>query len=206
MPASTDRLYYEKLGKSLVHSQLPISSGGFLESVFERTLNEIGQDNCQLVTVTGRNLDTEDYLIVQDDKIKYKFGKCFGFRNIQNMSRLLSGSSSVVNNGLGARKPRRRAQPQVSSDTNAEMAKWRESAVKKEYDYIEVQACPSGCINGGGQLRATTSQLSDVEVYYRQMMAARVKTAMGPLDDDSKYLTQYHAVSNEGGTLNVNNW
>ncbi len=27
-----------------------------------------------------------------------------------------------------------------------------------EYDYVEVMACPSGCLNGGGQLKAGDRQ------------------------------------------------
>ena len=27
-----------------------------------------------------------------------------------------------------------------------------------EYDYVEVMACPSGCLNGGGQLKAGEGQ------------------------------------------------
>ena len=27
-----------------------------------------------------------------------------------------------------------------------------------EYDYVEVMACPSGCLNGGGQIRPASGQ------------------------------------------------
>jgi len=33
---------------------------------------------------------------------------------------------------------------------------WLES----EYDYVEVMACPSGCLNGGGQIKAHKGQTS----------------------------------------------
>lgn len=61
----------------------------------------------------------------------FRAAKCYGFKNLQNVVRktktssLASSSSSLSS---------RRAPP-------------------KGYDYVEVMACPSGCVNGGGQLK-----------------------------------------------------
>ena len=50
-------------------------------------------------------------------QVVLKVARCYGFRNIQNVTRQLKSAK-----GCG-------------------------------YDFVEVMACPSGCINGGGQLR-----------------------------------------------------
>lgn len=46
---------------------------------------------------------------------------------------------------------------------------------KCPFDYIEIMACPSGCANGGGQIRAETTEereniLTRVEEKYRQLI------------------------------------
>ena len=39
-----------------------------------------------------------------------------------------------------------------------------------QYDYVEIMACPAGCTNGGGQIKASTSDLA-------QEITARVQAA-----------------------------
>jgi iron only hydrogenase large subunit-like protein len=56
-----------------------------------------------------------------------KFTSCYGFRNIQNIVRRVSPAST---------KP-------TSKPT-------KKNTIP---DFVEVMACPSGCINGGGQLK-----------------------------------------------------
>jgi len=60
---------------------------------------------------------------------------------------------------------------------------------EKGYDYVEVMACPGGCVNGGGQLRPiarSSQQKEDEEGYVRnweesgvQMLAATDETGGG---------------------------
>ena len=43
---------------------------------------------------------------------------------------------------------------------------------KCDYDFVEIMACPSGCINGGGQIRSSSSntvQLDDVRQIYENL-------------------------------------
>ena len=40
---------------------------------------------------------------------------------------------------------------------------------KCDYDFVEIMACPSGCINGGGQIRSSTVQLDDVRQIYENL-------------------------------------
>jgi len=53
--------------------------------------------------------------------------RCYGFRNIQNLVRKLKGK-----------------RPRVSRK--------KANGSEHGWDYVEVLACPSSCINGGGQL------------------------------------------------------
>ncbi|CAF0718824.1 unnamed protein product [Adineta ricciae] len=40
---------------------------------------------------------------------------------------------------------------------------------KCEYDFVEIMACPSGCVNGGGQIRSTDVTLDDVRRTYESL-------------------------------------
>lgn len=40
---------------------------------------------------------------------------------------------------------------------------------KCDYDFIEIMACPSGCINGGGQIRSADINLEDVRRTYETL-------------------------------------
>ncbi len=59
--------------------------------------------------------------------------------------------------GAGASGPSSRASTPGSLDGSVAngggQGEEEEDAAEREYDYVEVMACPSGCVNGGGQLR-----------------------------------------------------
>lgn len=91
---------------------------------------------------------------------------------------------------------------------------------KSPYHYVEVMACPSGCLNGGGQLRAegeTGKDLLDrVEELYNAMKTEipEQNTSVSELylqwlggpesETVQKYLhTQYHAVEKMNTGLNI---
>ena len=44
---------------------------------------------------------------------------------------------------------------------------------KCEYDYVEVMACPSGCLNGGGQVKAAAMGLAPQQLLERVEEAYR---------------------------------
>jgi iron only hydrogenase large subunit-like protein len=128
------------------------SSGGYLSFIFrvaskelfglEVSLQDIdlGQNHVKRVLKQGRNKSTDfvQILLVHPDteQVLLRFAYAYGFKNIQNVVRKIktsNKSSGMVDDS--------RAVSRVSS--NADM-----------YDYVELMACPSGCINGGGQLKA----------------------------------------------------
>jgi len=92
----------------------------------------------------------------------FKGAKCFGFRNLQNIVRKV-GKARGMRTGSGAAGKlagRRRIMKEVGSEDKA-----------RNYDYVEVMACPGGCVNGGGQLKprleSTLTATKDEEGYGR---------------------------------------
>lgn len=40
---------------------------------------------------------------------------------------------------------------------------------KCSYDFVEIMACPSGCLNGGGQIRGPTTRIDEVRNIYENL-------------------------------------
>jgi iron only hydrogenase large subunit-like protein len=93
---------------------------------------------------------------------------------------------------------------------------------KSTYHYVEVMACPSGCINGGAQIRPETNQPSvareltrDLEQMYRSLPKSQpdnddVKVIyeefLGGIDSDKSHEllhTSYHEVEKMSTALNI---
>ena len=71
----------------------------------------------------------------------FRGATCYGFRNLQNVVRRV-GRATGVQVGRGA------------AGRLAGGLRNNKSGDGTTYDYIEVMACPGGCVGGGGQLRA----------------------------------------------------
>jgi iron only hydrogenase large subunit-like protein len=118
------------------------SSGGYLhhlmtvsaQSLFGLNIDVAEARGVQVRTV--RNGDMMEYTLEENGKVKLRMARCYGFRNIQNLVRKLEGKGGKV--------------------------------VKKKgkedhgWDYVEVMACPSGCVNGGGQLPAPNTNSEQI--------------------------------------------
>ncbi|KAL1760618.1 iron hydrogenase [Schizophyllum commune] len=121
-------------------------------------------------------------------EVLFKGAKCYGFRNLQNLVRKVGKPSKpqrrVVGRRAGAKAQTNGDIPangdaQANGDTNARGGKLsirevvaRRRAAKnggvaapddgerdRPYDYVEVMACPGGCVNGGGQIKPTRAAL-----------------------------------------------
>lgn len=109
------------------------SSGGYLHhlmTVSARSLFGMDVDVAEARGVqvrTVRNGDMMEYTLEENGHVKLRMARCYGFRNIQNLVRKLEGKGGKV----------------VKKKAGREEHGW---------DYVEVMACPSGCVNGGGQL------------------------------------------------------
>jgi len=123
-------------------SHLGSSSGGYLhhlmtvsaQSLFGLDIDVAEARGVQVRTV--RNGDMMEYTLEENGQVKLRMARCYGFRNIQNLVRKLEGKGGKV--------------------------------VKKKgkedhgWDYVEVMACPSGCVNGGGQLPPPNTNLEQI--------------------------------------------
>ena len=133
------------------------SSGSYLHSI----LNHVTTTSLTPLTLsikTIRNSDYEEYTLrkVEDGgngEIVFKGAKCYGFRNLQNVVRKVGKERGVrVGSGAAGRLGVRvgggvMRRGRKAGGDGGEMAKDR------AYDYVEVMACPGGCVNGGGQLK-----------------------------------------------------
>ncbi|CAN3357947.1 cytosolic Fe-S cluster assembly factor Nar1p [Diutina catenulata] len=122
------------------------ASGGYGIDYLRATKEQMvadGHDAAQfsVATVEGKNSDVyELHLQYQGQKVASS-AVVNGFRNIQNLVRKLKAPQKKSNPLAARRRARRKdeaaAVPQA--DPNG-------------CDYVEIMACPSGCINGGGQI------------------------------------------------------
>jgi hypothetical protein len=77
----------------------------------------------------------------------FRGATCYGFRNLQNVVRRV-GRAAGVQVGRGA------AGRLAGGLRNNNRAGAATGGATAAYDYVEVMACPGGCVGGGGQLRA----------------------------------------------------
>jgi iron only hydrogenase large subunit-like protein len=115
------------------------SSGGYLSFLMRfavKTIFDVNltcEDICKggngILLKPGRNPDFSEVFFTPDghDSPALKFAYCYGFKNLQTVIRKIKQKSTT-------------------------------SVVRNsQYHFIEVMACPSGCINGGGQLKSDTA-------------------------------------------------
>jgi Iron only hydrogenase large subunit, C-terminal domain len=153
---------YADLPELVLHAGT--SSGSYLHSLIFGVI-EISHEPLDLVVRNVRTIDYQEYLLYKrgTEEIVFKGAKCYGFRNLQNVVRKVGREAGVqVGRGAAGRIAgglRARAKKAGDGDTGCKEA-------EKGYDYVEVMACPGGCVNGGGQLRPPTSA-EDEEGYER---------------------------------------
>ncbi|CAI2724697.1 unnamed protein product [Schistosoma spindalis] len=111
------------------------------------------------------------------------FGIANGFRNIQTIVQYL------------------RKTYQSRKCDNPDLIKFRQIKAHYPFDYVEVMACPNGCINGGGQIKEIITQTSELYAslpVFEPMSNALVKNLYEYIkskDPELKYLhTTYKTV------------
>ena len=136
------------------------SSGSYLHTIMS-TVVHASPEPLETSVKTIRSTDYEEYVLrnQRTGEVVFKGAKCYGFRNLQNLVRKI-GKEAGVQVGRGAAG--RAATARVRS------RKTGMGGEEKGYDYVEVMACPGGCVNGGGQLRpiAQAAQHNDDEEGY----------------------------------------
>ncbi|EEB07411.1 iron hydrogenase [Schizosaccharomyces japonicus yFS275] len=185
------------------------SSGGYLHYIMTfaaKALFDIN-DLTNRINVSQKNADMIEYELTSPDtgETLLRMATCYGFRNIQNLVRNV-GRKSAPRRGRVLLKRMKNMSTSPSTGTG-----------KQKLDYVEVMACPGGCINGGGQLPPPESSadfsgisrewMRQVEAHYfqpgvRQVDNAAVDAAVehwlpSYSLQQSILHTKYHAVQND---------
>jgi iron only hydrogenase large subunit-like protein len=117
-------------------------SGGNLYFVLQAAAARHPGGGARITTTRGRNADVVEYAVeAPGGAVVLRAARYYGFRNIQNLVRKLKParpSRVLAGRTVGARRS----------------ANGSSSAGASEYAYVEVMACPGGCTNGGGQIKA----------------------------------------------------
>ncbi|KAI0699233.1 iron hydrogenase [Cytidiella melzeri] len=151
------------------------SSGSYLHSLI-RTVVQDHPRALDLSVRSVRSSDYEEYTLSDrsSGEVVFKGAKCYGFRNLQNLVRKVGRDAGVqVGRGAAGRLDAMRGRA-----VKARKGEGRGGSVDKTYDYVEVMACPGGCVNGGGQLRpAAKAQrtMTDEEGFKRDWESSGVK-------------------------------
>lgn len=127
------------------------SSGSYLHSLLNSLTLSNPHKPLLLSTKTIRSSDYEEFVLKDTDtgEVVFKGAKCYGFRNLQNVVRKV-GKEAGVSTAKGAAGV---AAPSVALRGRRARAAAVSTEDSRGYDYVEVMACPSGCVNGGGQIR-----------------------------------------------------
>jgi len=130
------------------------SSGGYLHHIMTVSAQALFGLDVDLAEARGvqiravRNNDMVEYTLEENGEIKLRMARCYGFRNIQNLVRKLEGKSKPIK---------------------------KKSKEDHRWDYVEVMACPSGCVNGGGQLPTPVERTYTVKEWL-QLVEATYRT------------------------------
>lgn len=115
------------------------SSGSYLQTILDHKARTWPVP-VEHSTKTIRNSDYEEHTLTEVDggNVVFKGARSYGFKNLQNVVRKV-GKAKGLRVGSGAAGKLAIAGARREGD--------------RGYDYIEVMACPGGCVNGGGQLK-----------------------------------------------------
>lgn len=128
------------------------TSGGYAYNyILER--QRLLESPSEIKTLKGRNNDIyELQLVSPSGEVLSRTGVVNGFKNIQNLVRKLKPDTSAKPvSSLLAR--RRRGKAAISeAESTIDLTKC---------ELLEIMACPQGCINGGGQIKAPEGTLNN---------------------------------------------
>ncbi|KAL8823378.1 MAG: hypothetical protein Q9191_005915 [Dirinaria sp. TL-2023a] len=150
------------------------TSGGYLHHILCTKLAL--HPGSTLHTSRGRNADVIDFSILSPDSSTplFKAARYYGSRNITNLVRKLRPAGSRMPVGAGVA---RKAASSRGSETRAGGT---------GLDYVEVMACPGGCTNGGGQIKAadTGTDISSSNPVSQKEWLAKVDEAYFSASDE----------------------
>lgn len=122
------------------------SSGGYVHNALRAVVTSLPTDALYSAHLTEKRVRSDDYVeftLRVGDAIEVKAAKCYGFRNLQNVVRKIGKDAGIaVTRGAAGKMVRRGPAPSSAAKGKA----------RAEVEFIEVMACPGGCVNGGGQI------------------------------------------------------
>lgn len=135
--------------------QAGTASGGYLHNAIVAAIEAQSLDGLarlSLDTKVVRGEDYVEYLLRSDQQLIFRGAKCYGFRNLQNVVRKVGREAGlIVTKGAAGKAVSRRAGGLIRKSARSSAIATPEEP-ERGYDFIEVMACPSGCVNGGGQI------------------------------------------------------
>lgn len=127
------------------------SSGGYAYRYIKEYKDFLEKENNELSleihTEHGKNNDMKFYKLVnplEDSKTLASSCELYGFKNLQNLIRKLDKSSSGF--------MKKRTNLLMNNRKKRTLAPTNDGLEPKDCDFIELMACPGGCMNGGGLL------------------------------------------------------
>ncbi|WWC71897.1 cytosolic Fe-S cluster assembly factor NAR1 [Kwoniella pini CBS 10737] len=157
------------------------SSGSYLATIIrDIQINHPNPTKISTREIRG-STDNVEYLIhdTLTGEVLFKGAKVYGFRNLQNLIRKVAketGIGKAGRSGAGAGKlslavAARRRKGKVASggdtgtstptsDAESIASLSLASGEDKKLDFVEVMACPGGCVNGGGQMKPVTASIN----------------------------------------------
>ncbi|KAG8905898.1 Cytosolic Fe-S cluster assembly factor nar1 [Tulasnella sp. 403] len=161
-PVPGEELLVDELDDETALPELLTHAGTSSGSYLHTLINTLSTPSSLLTHRVVRTSDYEEYVLKDTDtgEVIFKGAKCYGFRNLQNVVRKVGKDAGVrtargaasgrmeggkIGGGVGIRARRRAAADASGVTSNTEDS--------RGYDYVEVMACPGGCVNGGGQIR-----------------------------------------------------
>lgn len=163
------------------------SSGGYLHNAIAAVVQAQAPTDLHRLRLEEKIVRGEDYVeyvLRFDQRAIFRGAKCYGFRNLQNVVRKVGRDTgiSVTKGAAGkimakrgglARRQGRLGRTATDSGTSTGTATPEDT--ERGFDFIEVMACPSGCVNGGGQIAPPKHPLP-VEVDREGMPIASLNT------------------------------
>lgn len=116
--------------------------------------------NFAIKRISGKNSDIYELRLEYNSEKVASTAVVNGFRNIQNLVRKLKAPEKATNTSGRAVVARRRMRTSRSATPNG--SDEAEDVDPTKCDYVEIMACPNGCINGGGQI-SHGKEISDKE-------------------------------------------
>jgi len=127
------------------------SSGGYAYRYIKEYKAFLEQENSSLEleiqVESGKNNDIKYYKLInksEDTKVFASSCELYGFKNLQNLIRKLDKSSSMF--------MKKRTNLLMNSRKKRTLTEGKDGLEPKDCDFIELMACPGGCMNGGGLL------------------------------------------------------